>query len=149
MRSAVPLPCLFDVVKSQNVAGQRPQQGTKSCRMGRNSVRTYVRPPSGWPSDPAGWPSDPAGWLADHSSCPLDLEGQLEASEGLMEGSMAWPEGSEGQPVGSKGQPKGRTYGCTDVRTYVCMVVQTYRRTDGISPHSTGVCPLLRPLPKK
>ena len=39
MRSAVPLPCLFDVVKSQNVAGQRPRQGTKSCRMGRNSVR--------------------------------------------------------------------------------------------------------------
>ena len=23
--------------------GQRPRQGTKSCRMGRNSVRTYVR----------------------------------------------------------------------------------------------------------
>ena len=38
MRSAVPLPCLFDVVKSQNVAGQRPRQGTKSCRIGRNSV---------------------------------------------------------------------------------------------------------------
>ena len=38
MRSAVPLPCLFDVVKSQNVAGQRPRQGTKSCRMGRKSV---------------------------------------------------------------------------------------------------------------
>ena len=43
MRSAVPLPCLFDVVKSQNVAGQRPRQGTKSCRMGRNSVRPSVR----------------------------------------------------------------------------------------------------------
>ena len=28
MRSAVPLPCFFDVIKSQKVAGQRPQQGT-------------------------------------------------------------------------------------------------------------------------
>ena len=44
MRSAVPLPCLFDVVKSQNVAGQRPQQGTKSCRMGRNSIRPSIHP---------------------------------------------------------------------------------------------------------
>ena len=44
MRSAVPLPCLFDVVKSQNLAGQRPRQGTKSCRMGRNSVRPSVLP---------------------------------------------------------------------------------------------------------
>ena len=31
MRSAVPLPYLFDVVKSQKVAGQQPQQGTRSC----------------------------------------------------------------------------------------------------------------------
>ena len=30
--SAVPLPCLFDVVKSQNVAEQRPRQGTKNSR---------------------------------------------------------------------------------------------------------------------
>ena len=44
MRSAVPLPCFFDVVKSQKVAGQRPQQGTKSCRMGRNSVHPSARP---------------------------------------------------------------------------------------------------------
>ena len=78
MRSAVPLPCFFDVVKSQTVAGQRPRQGTKSCRMGRNSVRPSVcpsvrpsirpsfrLPPSGWPSDPAGWPSDPSSWPSD------------------------------------------------------------------------------------
>ena len=26
------------------VFGQRPRQGTKSCRMGRNSVRTSIRP---------------------------------------------------------------------------------------------------------
>ena len=34
IRSAVPLPCSFDVVKSQRVAGQRPLQETKSCRIG-------------------------------------------------------------------------------------------------------------------
>ena len=52
MRSAVHLPCSLDVVKSQRVAGQRPRQGTKSCRMGRNSVRPsvhpYVRPSPLW-----------------------------------------------------------------------------------------------------
>ena len=40
--------------------GQRPRQGTKSCRMGRNSVRLYVRTsvrPSVRPSVPpsASW----------------------------------------------------------------------------------------------
>ena len=42
MRSAVSLPCFFEVTELQKVVGQRPQQGTKSCRMGRNSVRPYV-----------------------------------------------------------------------------------------------------------
>ena len=42
MRSAVPFPCFFDVVKSQKVAGQRHRQGTKSCRMGRNSFLSSV-----------------------------------------------------------------------------------------------------------
>ena len=42
--SAVPLPCFFAVLKSQRVAGQRPREGTKSCRMGRNSVRLSIRP---------------------------------------------------------------------------------------------------------
>ena len=41
--SAVPLPCFFVVMKSQRVAGQRPREGTKSCRMGRNSVRPSIR----------------------------------------------------------------------------------------------------------
>ena len=31
MRSAVPLPCFFDVVKCKRVAGQRPQQRMKPC----------------------------------------------------------------------------------------------------------------------
>ena len=139
-RSAVPLPCFFDVVKSQRVAGQRPRQGTKFCRMGRNSVRTYVRtsalpPPSGWPSDPAGLPPDPSSWPSDPAGWPSDPEGQVEGSEGLLEGSEGllegfegllegsegWLEGSEGQPAGSEGQPAGSEGqpegGRTDVRT--------------------------------
>ena len=60
VRSAVPLPCFFNVVKSRRVAGQRSWQGIKSCRMGRNSVRPFVCLSvrlfalSGWFSDPAG-----------------------------------------------------------------------------------------------
>ena len=56
-------------------------------------------------------------------------------ANGLAEG---WLEGPEGQPAGSEGQPEG---GRTDVR----MDGRTY----GISPHSTGLCPLSGPLPKK
>ena len=48
MRSAVPLPCFFDEMKLQRVAGQQPQQGTKSCRMGRNSVCPSIRPSPLW-----------------------------------------------------------------------------------------------------
>ena len=69
----------FDVVESQIVAGQRPRQGTKSCRMGRNSVH----PPIRLPFKGSG--------------------GQLEGSEGLPEGSEGQPKGSEGQPEGSEG----------------------------------------------
>ena len=82
MRSAVPLPCFIDVVKSQKVAGQRPQQGTKSCRMGRNSVRPYIRP-----------------------SIHLSVV-QLLGSEGLPQGSRGRPEGSRGPPKGSEGLPE-------------------------------------------
>ena len=92
--SAVPLPCFIDV-KSQTVAGQRPQQGTNSCRMGRNSIRPSVRtstPPS------FGWSTHP---LSKGS------EGQLEGSEGLLEGSEGLPEWSEGLPDGSEGLSNG------------------------------------------
>ena len=44
MQLAVPLPCYSDVIKSQRVAGQRPQEGTKSSRMGRKSVCPSVHP---------------------------------------------------------------------------------------------------------
>ena len=73
----------FDVVEFQMVAGQQPQQGTKSCRMGRNSVLPAVR---------------------------LSLKGsggQLEGSESLPEGSEGQPKGSEGQPEWSEGKPEG------------------------------------------
>ena len=59
-------------------------------------------------------------------------------SKGLVEGSEDLPEGSEGLPEGSEGLPGGlggRTYGRTDVLT------------NGISPHFTGLHPLLGPLP--
>ena len=44
MRSTVPLPCFFDVKKSHRVARERPRQGTKFCRMGRNSVLLSIYP---------------------------------------------------------------------------------------------------------
>ena len=71
-------------------------------------------------------------------------EGLSEGSEGLSEGSEGLPEGPEGPeglPEGPEEAWGGRTYGRTDVRLYI--------RTDGISPHSTGLRPLSGPLPKK
>ena len=61
----------------------------------------------------------------------------MEGSEGQPAGSEGQPAGSEGQPAGSEGQPEG---GWTYVRTD--------GRTDGISPHSTGLHPLPGLLPK-
>ena len=79
MRSAVPLPCLCDVLKSQKVEGQLP-----------------VRPSFSWSSRP----------LFKGSEGQLEgSEGLPEGSEGLSEGSEALPEGSEGLTEGSKGLP--------------------------------------------
>ena len=52
-------------------------------------------------------------------------------------------EGFKGQLKGSEGQLEGlrASRGGTDERTN--------ERTDGKSPHSTGLCPLPGPLPKK
>ena len=86
MRSAVPLRCFIDVVKSQRVAGQRPQQVTKFCLMGSNSVHPY---------------------MSVHPSICLLSRGQLLGSEGLPEGIEGLPEGSGGRPEGSGGLPKG------------------------------------------
>ena len=65
--------------------------------------------------------------------------GWLERSEGWLEGSEGQPAGSEGQLEGSGGQPGGSEGQPERGRTYV--------RTYGISPHSTGLRPLLGPLP--
>ena len=85
MRSVISLPCFVDIEKSQRVAGQRSQQGTKFCRMGRNSVclniHLFIRCPS------------------------KDFEGQLEGSDSQLMESEGLPEGSEGLPEGSEGQP--------------------------------------------
>ena len=43
--SAVPLPCYYNVVKSQNVAGQWPKQETKSCIMEKYSFCLSIHPP--------------------------------------------------------------------------------------------------------
>ena len=122
------MPCFFDVVKSQIVAGERLQQGTKSCRMGRNfvcpSVRLHIRP-SARPS--FGWSTSPPSKGA---------EGQLEGSEGLPEGSEGLSEGSEGLSEGSEGLLKGPE-GLSEM--YVLY---------GFSPHFAQLCPLSGLLPK-
>ena len=56
--------------------------------------------------------------------------------EGLPVGPEGLPVGPKGQPVGPEGLPGGGGGG-TDVQMY------------GISPHSTGLFPLLGLLPKK
>ena len=84
----------FAVMKLQRVAGQRPREGTKSCRMGRNSVRPSVHP----------------------SVCPY-----IVPSMGLPKGSEAagQPEGSEGQPERSEGQQSlSATFGGIGGSTY-------------------------------
>ena len=100
--SAVPLPCFFALLKSQKVAGQRPQQGTKSCRMGRNSVCPYVHPPV---RPLFGWSNRPQ---SKGSECQLEgYQGLPEGSEGLPVGSEILPEGSEGLTEGSEGLSDG------------------------------------------
>ena len=86
LRSAVPLPCFFDVVKSQKVAGQRAQQGTKSRRIGRKFCLS-ANPSCGWSTRPSSKGS----------------QGQLEGSEGLPEEFVGLPERAEGLTEGSAG----------------------------------------------
>ena len=100
IRSAVPLSRFFDVLKSQRVAGQRPRQGTKSCKIGRNSVRPSVLPSVCLLVHP--W----ACQRALRARCRV-LRANLRGLRGQLEGSEGQPEGSEGQPEGSEGQPEG------------------------------------------
>ena len=90
MRSAVPLPCFFDV-ESQRVSVQRPGQRTEFYRMRRNFVCLHVH-------------------LSIHSSIPhlsMGSEGQLEGSEGWLVRSEGQTEGSEGLSEGPEGLPEG------------------------------------------
>ena len=87
MRSAVTLSCLFDVVKSQKVAGQRAQQGKNGVEWGGNSVRLSANPSCGWSTRPSSKGS----------------QGQLEGSEGLPEEFVGLPERAEGLTEGSAG----------------------------------------------
>ena len=97
MRSAVPLPCFFEVTKSQKVAGQRPQQGTKSCRMGRNSVHPPIHPSVRCPSKGS------ESHLVGSDVLPERFKALPEGAEALPEGSEDMPERSEALTEGSKG----------------------------------------------
>ena len=87
MRSAVPFPCFFDIVKSQKVAGQRAQHWTKSRTMTGNSVHLSAHPSFGWSTRPPSKGS----------------QGQLEGSEGLPEEFVGLPKRAEGLIEGSAG----------------------------------------------
>ena len=77
-----------DTLKEKVLFGQRPQEGTKSCRMRRNSI-----------------------CLSDHPSVhqfvglPGGSVGQLEGSEGQLEVSESQLEGSECHLAGYEGKP--------------------------------------------
>ena len=101
--------------------GSGPNRGQNPVEWGDFlSVCLYICPPSG-PSSQA-W-SLRLGWLA----------GWLGLRPGWLGVRPGWPE----LRPGCMAQRKGRTY------------IQTYMQTDGKSPHSTGFCPLLGPLPNK
>ena len=101
------------------VFGQRPQIGTRTCRMGKNSVCLSICPsPFGWPSDTAGWPSGPSSWPSDPSSWPSDPSSWPWNSTSWPLDPSCWPlEPSswlsdpscrpEGHPAGSEGHPGG------------------------------------------
>ena len=101
---------------SHMVAGQQPQEGTKYCRMGRNSVCPSTHP-SIFPSvgRPPSWPS---GQLKGSESQLIGSEGQregfqrqLEGSDGQLERSKGQLKGPEGHSAVSEGQPGGASQG--------------------------------------
>ena len=120
MRIAVSLHCFVDMVKLQRVAWQRPQQGTKSCRMGRNSVRPSVCPSTihargqrtswkglrGQLMESEGLPEGSGGQPEESESLLQKPRGQLLGPEGLPEGCGCPPKGSEGLPEGSISRQK-------------------------------------------
>ena len=70
--------------------------------------------------------------------------------EGQLEGTEGQPEGFEGQPEGFEGLLRG-SEGLSDGSEGQLRVVDRPIGgcADGISAHSSGLCPLSGPLPKK
>ena len=124
--------------------GSGPDRGQSPVEWGEIPfVHLFVRPsvpPSGWPSNPTGWPLDPVGWPSDPSSWPSDPSSQPSDPSSRASDPSSWPSGSEGQPAGSEGQPAG-SEGQPEGGGWMD------GWTNGISPHSTGLCPLSGPLP--
>ena len=113
----------YGIEKHLAVFGQRPRYGTKSCRMGRFSVRSSVRPsvrPFVRPSPPSR-AQEPARQALDPAR---------QASEPARQASEPARQALE---LLTNGRTNERTNG----------------RTNGKSPHSTGLHPLSGPLPKK
>ena len=124
MRSAVPLPCFFDVVKSQRVAGQWPWQGTKSGRMGEKffmSVHTSIRLPilclvgltALYPRGlPAGGVWGPTRGVWGPARGVWGPERGVEGSDGGVWGPFRWvwglPERPEGMPEGPERKKEKR-----------------------------------------
>ena len=110
--------------------GSGPDRGRSPVEWGDfPSVRTFV-PPSG-PSSRAWGPASQAWGPASQPA-----KSQASGMAGWASGLAGWASGLAGWPRGGD----GRTYGRTNVRTD--------EQTDGKSPHSTGLRPLLGPLPK-
>ena len=93
----------YDTLKT--LFGQRPLQGTKSCRMGRNSVCTSIRPsppsppgPPGRPSGPAGRPSGPAGRPSGPSDRPSSPSSRPPSPSGRPSDCSDRPSGPSEKP---------------------------------------------------
>jgi len=104
LRLAVPLPCFIDVTNFQQVAGQQPRQGTKSCRMGRNSICPSICCLSKMSK---GQSEGSEGLLEEYEGLPEGSEGYTMGSESRWEGFKRLPKAPEGLSEGSKGHTEG------------------------------------------
>ena len=76
--------------------------------------------PQIWLAGPQAWLAGPQAWLAGPQAWLAGPQAWLAGPQAWLDGPQAWPDG-----------PEGGTYG----------------RTNGKSPHSTGLRPLPGPLP--
>ena len=150
---------LFDVGKSQRVPGRRPRQEMNSCKMGRNSVhpsvhpsiRPSVHPPlagsqtllAGSQTLLAGLHTLLAGPLTPPAGpqTPPAVPKTLRASwRGLRAGWRSLRASHKNLKVSQQGLRASQRG--ADVQTDVWTGGHMYR----ISPHSTGLHPLSKPL---